>query len=406
MTLFSFAGDHRASKIEIAAQYNGIALGVTDVKDGAEVKAKNPMGKVPVLETADGCIFESNAILRYVARANHASQLYGRCAFEAGQVDQWVDFAANEIDLAACAWVYPILGFSNYNHQATEKAKTDLSNVLSVLDAYLLTRTYLVGNTITLADIAVGTSLLLPFQHVFDGAFAGKFVNVLRWLTTCYNQPEFLAVTGEVSQCKEMKCAKPAAAKKEKKEAPKKQEKKPAAPKKEEKDAAEEAIAAEPKKKQQVFPPTKMEMDEWKRQYSNTDIKTQANPWLWANVDDGYSFWRADFKYNDENTVLFMTANLLGGFMQRMEASRKTAFGNLLIFNDTAPFEITHVWMFRGQDIPDAVQDVPDFESYNWTKLNPQANPADKQLVEDFNLWEGEFGGRKLNQTDSGKTFK
>ena len=30
--------------------------------------AKNPLGKVPVLETPHGCLFESGAIARYVAR--------------------------------------------------------------------------------------------------------------------------------------------------------------------------------------------------------------------------------------------------------------------------------------------------------------------------------------------------
>lgn len=397
LTLFSFAGDHRGSKIEIAAQYNNIALGVTDVKDGAAVKDMNPMGKVPVLKTADGSIFESNAILRYVARANQASQLLGTNAFESAQVDQWVDFAANEIDLAAAAWCYPILGFTNYNHPATEKAKTDITNVLSVLDAYLLTRTFLVGNAVTLADIAVATSLLLPFVHTLDAKFAGKFTNALRWLNTCFNQPEFLSVLGKVEQCTEMKSAKPV---KEKKDKPK-QEAKPKAEKVE-----EDAAPKEEKKKAPVFPPTKLEMDEWKRQYSNTDIATKANPWLWENVDDGYSFWLADFKYNDENTVLFMTANLLGGFMQRMDASRKIAFGNLLIFNEQAPFQIQHCWMFRGQEIPETVKDVPDFESYNWTKLDPVNNADHKKLINEFNMWEGDFGGRQLNQTDSGKTFK
>jgi len=36
----------------------------------------NPLGKVPVLETPDGPVFESNAIARYVARLNN-NTLYG-----------------------------------------------------------------------------------------------------------------------------------------------------------------------------------------------------------------------------------------------------------------------------------------------------------------------------------------
>lgn len=40
-----------------------------------EILKLNPFGKVPVLETPEGSIFESNAILRYLAR--HSQGLYG-----------------------------------------------------------------------------------------------------------------------------------------------------------------------------------------------------------------------------------------------------------------------------------------------------------------------------------------
>lgn len=41
----------------------------------AEYLKKHPMGKVPTLETPEGCIFESNSIMRYFARK--AGKMYG-----------------------------------------------------------------------------------------------------------------------------------------------------------------------------------------------------------------------------------------------------------------------------------------------------------------------------------------
>lgn len=38
----------------------------------------NPLGKVPVLITDDGVIFESNAICRYLCRLNPKTKLYGK----------------------------------------------------------------------------------------------------------------------------------------------------------------------------------------------------------------------------------------------------------------------------------------------------------------------------------------
>jgi hypothetical protein len=45
----------------------------------------------------------------------------------------------------------------------------------------------------------------------------------------------------------------------------------------------------------------------------------------------GWSVFRGDYKYNDECKVLFMTSNLIAGFIQRTEEIRKWLFGTLTI---------------------------------------------------------------------------
>jgi elongation factor 1-gamma len=61
--------------------------------------------------------------------------------------------------------------FKVYNNdwyilQDTEKAKEQLQKALGVLNGYLQTRTYLVGERITQADITVACDLLLAYQYV------------------------------------------------------------------------------------------------------------------------------------------------------------------------------------------------------------------------------------------------
>lgn len=48
----------------------------------------------------------------------------------------------------------------------TDKAKEEIKVALDVLNRHLLTRTYLVGERISLADICVSCSLLLLYQWV------------------------------------------------------------------------------------------------------------------------------------------------------------------------------------------------------------------------------------------------
>ena len=51
-----------------------------------EFLLKNPAGKIPVLETEKGFIFESNAILRHIART-YKPELYGANNDEMALVD-------------------------------------------------------------------------------------------------------------------------------------------------------------------------------------------------------------------------------------------------------------------------------------------------------------------------------
>lgn len=43
-----------------------------------------------------------------------------------------------------------------------------------------------------------------------------------------------------------------------------------------------------------------------------------------------------------------------------------------------------------------------DYESYDWKKLDPNSEET-KKMVQEYFLWEGDFGGKKFNQ---GKIFK
>ncbi|XP_024170796.1 elongation factor 1-gamma isoform X1 [Rosa chinensis] len=74
----------------------------------------NPIGKVPVLETPDGPVFESNAIARYVTHLKADNPLYGSSLIEYALVEQWIDFATLEIDANILRWFIPRIGFAVY----------------------------------------------------------------------------------------------------------------------------------------------------------------------------------------------------------------------------------------------------------------------------------------------------
>ncbi|KJE91871.1 eukaryotic translation elongation factor 1 gamma [Capsaspora owczarzaki ATCC 30864] len=414
----------RAKRVFVTAQYAGVKLEVVAFnaeEKNAEFVAKFPLGKVPAFEAADGThLFDADAIARFVAGENRT--LTGETTVAAAQVQQFIGFANNDLFPAVCTWVFPIYGAIPYNKTAVDAAKADLTHSLGALNTILRTRTYLVGERVSLADITVASVLIPLFEHAADAAVRAQFPNLTRWLTTLINQKQFLAVFGKVQFTATEKQAGAAAAavadkpKEEKKkeaapaaEKPKEEKKKPA---KKDDDEEDEPIDEEEKESNKpefqftLLPKSSFDLDGFKRSYSNEDTATKAIPHFWEHLDrEGYSIWRCDYKYPEELKKCFMTANLISGFFQRIEKLRKFAFGSMCIFGTDDNNQISGVWVTRGQDqifsrADDWNVDAP---SYNWKKLDVN-NAADKKMVDEYLLWEGdEFKERSFNQ---GKIFK
>eukprot|EP01132_Coremiostelium_polycephalum_P007756 gene7756-9542_t len=412
MKIYTYNENPRVYKALIAAKYVGVNIEVPAFEFGKDNKTpeflkKAPLGKVPVLETEKGCIFESNAIARYVARLG--GKIYGADAFESATVDQWIDYAANEIDPSAAAWLYPIMGFLPFNPRDTQKAKENMKSALNTLNTHLLSRSFLTGARVTLADIVVVCSLLSFYRMVFEKSFIEAYPNTNRWFTTCINQPQFHSVIGEFKFCEKMAEAK-------KDEKPKKEEKPAAAaPKKEEKPKAaapaadEEDAPKEEKKKNPLdeLPASKFSLDEFKRTYSNMDTRKEALPWLWEHYDaEGFSFYKATYKHNNELEARFKTLNLIGGFYQRLERLHKYAFASMIIFDDPSvegsKQSISGIWIFRGKAIPADMLDCDDSMVYNWDVID-HTKPENKVMIENYFAWDGDFEGKTFVD---GKVYK
>ncbi|CAL8359579.1 unnamed protein product [Arctogadus glacialis] len=120
------------------------------------------------------------------------------------QVWQWLSFADNELTPVSCAVVFPLLGVTAPDKKLQQSSRTELLRVLKVLDKALEPRTFLVGESLTLADIAVTAALLLPYKYALEPSNRKVLNNVTRWFLTCINQPQFLQVLGEFSLCEKM----------------------------------------------------------------------------------------------------------------------------------------------------------------------------------------------------------
>lgn len=124
--------------------------------------------------------------------------------------------------------------------------------------------------------------------------------------------------------------------------------------------------------------------------YAERPIAQSFFPWLWQNFDAaGWSWWVCHYKYDDENTVMFRTSNLVSGFLQRCDSVRKYSMGVVNITGnadeETPPFKVSGVFMFRGLEVPkvEMYQENPDSEYYTWEKIDV-SNHKGQQLIKDF----------------------
>ncbi len=257
----------------------------------------------------------------------------------------------------------------------------------------------------------------LPFT--IDAEIRSKVPNLIRHFETIVNQPQLKEIFGPIEYiAKAVQYVPPPKEKKEPKPqaaaAPPKAEKKPKA--KEEEEEEEELVPAEPKAKNPLddLPKSTFNLEEWKRVYSNRDTRgaggalewfyqkyvSQRFPnhyidWIVYSFDSaGFSIWRVDFKYNEELTLTFMSSNQIGGFFNRLEASRKYLFGSVGVLGETNNSVISGAYILRGQEHEPVVNVAPDWESYNYTKLDISKD-ADKAFFEAALAWDLELDGKK-----------
>ena len=161
---------------------------------------------------------------------------------------------------------------------------------LNTLEAHLLTRTFVVGERITLADIHIAAAVLTAVSLTIDAETRSKLVNTIRHFETIANQPKLKDIFGEIEYVekavqyvppkKETKPAPAPAAPKEKKEKEK--------AKKEDEDEEDDGnlVPEEPKAKNplDLLPKSSFNLEDWKRAYSNKDTRGPdgALEWFYA----------------------------------------------------------------------------------------------------------------------------
>ncbi|MEL7100782.1 MAG: glutathione S-transferase family protein [Pseudomonadota bacterium] len=132
--------------------------------------AKNPMGRVPVIEDGDITLFESQAILRYLA-TRHADPAFWPTSLGArAVVDQWMEWS--KVNVAPVViykvfWQLIRTSAAERDHNRVAEGVAELDALMTIADAQIARQGWLAGPHMTLADISFGTLLYRYFTVPF-----------------------------------------------------------------------------------------------------------------------------------------------------------------------------------------------------------------------------------------------
>ncbi|AIC21508.1 MULTISPECIES: glutathione S-transferase family protein [Pseudomonas] len=153
--------------------------------------AKNPNGKIPVLELEDGtCLWESNAILNFLADGSEFLPSEPRLRT---QVLQWQFFEqySHEPYIAVARFIQLYLGLPQERLHEYEKLQKRGYKALDVMEHQLARTPYLVGEQYSIADIA-----LYAYTHVaHEGGFdLARYPAIQAWMQRVESHPRHLGM--------------------------------------------------------------------------------------------------------------------------------------------------------------------------------------------------------------------
>ena len=152
---------------ELGLDYEQIdAGGAFGVVDTPEYRALNPNGRIPCLQDGDFVLWESNAIVRYLARKYGKDTLASQDLETWAVADQWMDWTTFSFGapFRDVFWNMVRTAPEDRDHAAIEAGLTHCAAQFAVADQALSTMPFLSGERLGVGDIPLGSLAYAWFE--------------------------------------------------------------------------------------------------------------------------------------------------------------------------------------------------------------------------------------------------
>ena len=149
----------------------------------------NPNQKIRVLVNGGYTIWESNAVVLYIAKKYSPNNYYSENAEEFGLISQWLIFGKTSIDpyLAVSRYYLKFIGQGNFDDKHFESLHQQGNHSLKIMDEHLSKNDFLAGSY-SIADMCCYPYIMLSHEGGFN---ISEFPNVENWCKRIENQPGY-----------------------------------------------------------------------------------------------------------------------------------------------------------------------------------------------------------------------
>lgn len=176
---------------EIGLKYDRVDAGMQfGVVNTPEYRKLNPNGLVPTIEDDGFVLWESHAIVRYLARRHSRGKLWPENDKACADADRWMDWYSTTVwpNMRTVFWNLVRVPPEKRDMAAVEEARKKLAESFAIADAQLAGNTYLAGKEFTMGDIPMGVAAYRWFNLPIERP---AHRNMERWYQRICERPAY-----------------------------------------------------------------------------------------------------------------------------------------------------------------------------------------------------------------------
>jgi glutathione S-transferase len=171
-------------RIDAGGQFGGLQT--------PEFRAMNPNMRIPVIDDEGTIVWESHAIVRYVAAKYGKGTLWAEDPAERAKADMWIEWTQCDLQNAfmgvfAGYWRTPE---NQRNMNMVRNAWMRTNTLLQLLDQHLAGKKFITGESFTMGDIPPGAQLFRYYEMQIP-LERPKLPNVEAWYARLKDRPAY-----------------------------------------------------------------------------------------------------------------------------------------------------------------------------------------------------------------------